>query len=72
MPSDEDVERFGSAVRTCPECGKEVFDDAEICYHCGCAFEGTTEGTTKSARWVVATVIVVIIAFAVALLWGVF
>ncbi len=62
-PSDEDIQRFGDVTRTCPECHKEVFDDAAICYHCGHAFERTTAGSTKASRWVVGTIVVIIIAF---------
>lgn len=34
-PSCEDLERFGSDVATCPECGQEVYHDVAICPHCG-------------------------------------
>jgi hypothetical protein len=34
-PSEEDLARLDSETRTCPACGRDVFDDAEICYHCG-------------------------------------
>ena len=63
FPSDEDIERFGDPTRTCPECKKEVFDDAAVCYHCGHAFERTTAGSTQSPKWVIATAIVIIGAF---------
>ena len=72
MPSDEDVERFGDVTRTCPECAKEVFDDAAICYHCGHAFERTTAGSTRSRRWIVVTVIVIVGGFVLAALSGLF
>lgn len=59
-PSMEDIERFGDVTRTCPECGKDVFDDAAVCYHCGHAFERTTAGSTPSKGWVVAVVVVLV------------
>lgn len=37
-PSEEDIARFGDVTRTCPNCREEVYDDAEVCYHCGEAF----------------------------------
>lgn len=70
FPSEEDIERFNNVTRTCPECGKEVFDDAALCYHCGHAFERTTEGSTPNKKWVVAVVVVIIAAFAVLALRG--
>lgn len=72
LPSEEDIERFGDQTRTCPECKKEVFDDAAVCYHCGHAFERTTAGSTRSPKWVIATVVVILAAFALFLLRGLF
>ncbi|HVU62843.1 MAG TPA: hypothetical protein VHC70_02610 [Phycisphaerales bacterium] len=63
LPSEEDMERFADPTRTCPECKKEVFDDAAVCYHCGHAFERTAAGTTRSPKWVIATVVLIIAAF---------
>ncbi len=37
-PSTEDITRFGdegSQVGWCPECGEEVWDEAESCQACG-------------------------------------
>ena len=34
-PSQEDIERFSNVTRTCAHCRKEVYDDADVCYHCG-------------------------------------
>lgn len=62
LPSEEDIARFGDVTQTCPECGKEVFDDTEICYHCGHALS-TAAGSAKSGKWVVATVVVIVAAF---------
>ncbi len=71
-PSDEDIQRFGDVTRTCPECRKEVFDDAAICYHCGHAFERTTAGSTSASKWMVITVVALLVAFALGALWRVF
>ncbi len=42
-PSDEDIDRFGDDAKQtgfCPECGKEVWDDAPQCPACGGWIEG--------------------------------
>lgn len=58
------MERFGDVTRKCPECRKEVFDDAAICYHCGHAFERTTAGSSRTPRWIIVTIVLIIAAFA--------
>lgn len=70
-PSVEDIERFGGETRTCPECGKEVYDDTAVCYHCGHAFEGTAEGSpTKAKPWVVVVVVLMVAGFVIAVVSG--
>lgn len=48
-PSDEDLEQFGgetaSTTAPCPECGAEIYDDAERCSACGQYI------THKSSEW---------------------
>ncbi len=34
-PSPEDLERFGGVTQTCPSCGKDLYDDADVCWDCG-------------------------------------
>lgn len=58
-PSEADIERFSDATRKCPECGRDVYDEAEICPHCGHAFSGEPKGTPA---WVVVTAIIVVAA----------
>jgi ribosomal protein S27E len=72
LPSQEDMDRFADPTRTCPECNKEVFDDAAVCYHCGHAFERTTGGSTRNPKWIVITVVLVLVAFVLIALRGVF
>jgi hypothetical protein len=62
-PSREDLERFSDVTRTCPSCKKEIFDDAELCYHCGSAVEGTAQGSGKMPMWVALTGTLVLAAF---------
>jgi uncharacterized paraquat-inducible protein A len=65
-PSPEDLERLDTPTRACPECRKQVYDDAEVCYHCGHAM--TAQDTPASSRWVLITVAVLLAAFVVAYL----
>ncbi|MFN7021442.1 MAG: zinc ribbon domain-containing protein [Phycisphaerales bacterium] len=72
-PSPDDIERFGDATRRCPECGKDVFDDSAVCYHCGYAFERADEpGAGRGRLWVVATVVVLVGVFLLGLMSNLF
>jgi hypothetical protein len=53
-PSDADLERFSSVTRECPECGAELYDDAEVCWKCGHAFSSAPNWPTKAWVWIVA------------------
>ena len=64
-PSAADLDRFGGESVVCPECGFEVYDQAEVCPRCGRAL--TTLGGERASRWVV-VVIVVVLAGLVAVL----
>lgn len=41
-PSPEDLSRFGGETACCPECGGEVWDQAEVCPACGAYLGGST------------------------------
>lgn len=72
-PSAEDLERFGNPTRECPECGKDVFDDSAVCYHCGHAFERSSDATpTHGKLWVVLTVVVLVGLFVLGAVSGIF
>lgn len=58
-PTDADLERFGGVTRTCPECGTEVYDDAEVCWKCGHAFSGASR--PGKTLWAVVAVIMVVL-----------
>ncbi|HYD01239.1 MAG TPA: zinc-ribbon domain-containing protein [Phycisphaerales bacterium] len=62
-PSPEDLERFGGVTRTCPACGKEVYDDASQCYHCGHALDGADRQQLPKV-WVVVVVLILIASIA--------
>lgn len=66
-PLEQDIERFSGVTRSCPSCSKDVFDDSAVCYHCGHAFERTAAGSGTLPRWVIATIVVVLAAFLLAL-----
>lgn len=34
-PSADDLHRFGDEMTRCAACGREVYDQAEVCAHCG-------------------------------------
>ena len=39
-PSPEDLRRFGGETACCPQCGGEVWDQAEVCPACGAYLAG--------------------------------
>jgi hypothetical protein len=63
-PSDDDLERFSSATRTCPACRTELYDDAELCWKCGHALSSQA----AVPRWVLVagavTLAAVLLAYA--------
>ena len=59
-PSRADLERFGDEFRTCPECGADVYDQAELCPKCGHAFG---QQRHSAPVWVYLTVGFVLVAF---------
>ncbi|MFN7374895.1 MAG: hypothetical protein ACK5TP_07615 [bacterium] len=70
-PLPGDIERFSGVTRTCPECGKEVFDDVTRCYHCDADMD--TPGTRRSGGkpvWVVITAAVGIVVLLLVLVRG--
>lgn len=69
-PSQADLEKLNSATRTCPECGKEVFGDSEVCYHCGHAFlEPARRGAPTWAVVTAALVVAAVLAGFLLRLW---
>lgn len=67
-PSEDDIERFGSATRVCSECKTEVYDDAEVCHNCGHAFNSRDDGA-HMPTWAVATTFVVVGLFALGMIF---
>lgn len=59
-PSAEDLDRFGDEFVTCPECGKQIYDQVEICPHCGHA---QTRAHPSFKIWVALVAIVLIVVW---------
>lgn len=49
-PSPEDIERFSHGGGYCPDCGAEVFDDADVCPSCGTWITGDVLSEPPEAR----------------------
>ena len=67
-PSPEDIDRFGDDTAYCPECGAEIWDQAEACPECGSYLSGGPSSRQPieswfQRRWYLLVVIVVLIAF---------
>jgi len=49
-PSPEDIERFGHDGGYCPDCGAEVYDDADLCPKCGTWITGEVLAEPPDAK----------------------
>lgn len=60
LPNPEDVKRLSEpATKRCPHCKKEVYEDTDICYHCGLAISGS-----RSNQSTIVIVVVILVVFA--------
>ena len=50
-PSPDDLERFGHDSGYCPDCGAEIWDQAEFCPSCGGHVGGRTLGRPPLESW---------------------
>lgn len=62
-PSAADLDRFGDEMVTCPECGSDIYDQAEICPNCGRLLSGPEK---KLPLW---TIAVAVLTIAMLLIW---
>lgn len=62
-PSAADLDRFGDEMVTCPSCGKQIYDQSEMCPHCGHAME------TPAKRIPLWTILLTILLGALLLIW---
>lgn len=56
-PSAADLDEFGGEFIRCRHCGREHYDQAELCPHCGMAREDEPEGSVPI--WAIITAVVV-------------
>ena len=63
-PDEADTDpdgRLGADLVPCPYCGKAVYEEADVCPHCG-SFIVAERVTSKRPWWVVAAAIVLLAA----------
>lgn len=76
-PSDADLRRFGENGQAwCPECGEEVFDDADLCTACGAWITGSALRRPRAVQELhhrsrIVVIVLVLIAFLSGLLWAI-
>lgn len=69
-PSADDLARFNNVTRTCPECGKDVFDDVSECYHCGHALDALP--IRRTPIWVIVLAVLLVVGLSLPLVLGAF
>lgn len=67
-PSSEDLDRFGDDTAFCPDCGAEIWDQAEICPKCHAYIAGNTSSRPPierglQQRWMTIVVVLVLLGF---------
>lgn len=69
-PTDEDVDRFSAQTGFCPDCGKEIWDEAWQCPHCGSVVEDRIrrEGGSPASSLLSARAVIVVIAALIGIL----
>ncbi|MEK6704139.1 MAG: hypothetical protein AABZ53_17930 [Planctomycetota bacterium] len=71
-PSPEDVEQFGKETTPCPDCGAEIYDEAEWCHKCGRVLGEAkdTKGLPTWAAWTALGVVAIMVTLALSgVLW---
>lgn len=56
-PSAEDLAKFGDEFITCPNCKRSIYDQSELCPHCGEAIERPKASVPV---WAIVTAVVVV------------
>jgi len=74
-PSSEDIDRFARDTAFCPDCGEEVWDQAEVCPSCHAYLGGKTSSRLPvqewfQKRWVVVIVLALLIAFMILFMYS--
>lgn len=61
-PSADDLDRFGDEMTPCASCGRRVYDQAEVCPHCG-GFVHARQTTPWWALLVTAVLMLVLLIY---------
>ena len=67
-PGPEDLARFdrrdeeGGGTVKCQECGRDIFDDSDVCPYCG-AFQIHSKRRSNKSRWIAIVAILTLLAF---------
>lgn len=69
-PSPEDVEKFSRETVPCPDCGAEIYDEAEWCHKCGRVL-GEAKDTKGLPLWAVWTALGVVVGLVALALSGI-
>ncbi|MFM9994985.1 MAG: zinc ribbon domain-containing protein [Phycisphaerales bacterium] len=67
-PQEADIEKFGGVTVKCPECGADLYDEAELCFKCGAAV--TAWSDRRRRVWPTVIVVLLILAVLTAYLMG--
>lgn len=67
-PSRQDIERFNRETAYCPDCGAEVWDQAEVCPKCFAYLGGETSTRppirkTMDHKWLILLILAVLVSF---------
>jgi uncharacterized protein (DUF983 family) len=62
-PQAADIERLSEVTQKCPECGKDLFDDAEVCWNCGCAVSEARSRMSRPPWWVMLAGVAALVGF---------
>lgn len=62
-PQVADIERLSDVTQKCPECEQDLYDDAEICWNCGCAVSEARSRMKRPPWWVFVAGIAALVGF---------
>lgn len=71
-PSSEDIDHFDRDTAYCPDCGAEVWDEAEVCPKCHSFIGGQTLTRKPIQKWVdrrMALLVVIALLIAFGFIW---